>query len=155
MNPAEVEHILANCEFFKELDIDHIKKISGLCRKVTRETGEYLFQQNNFGEELFIIADGFVSLERSINLGHKKGNVVIESLGKGRVTGCWASLLDQPHHLMSSACCEKPTTVLVLNGSELRKMMLENTKLGFFILERFCFLLKDRIQAAYGAMERI
>jgi len=27
--------------------------------------------------------------------------------------------------------------------------------LGFRVLERLCFLLRDRIQGAYGAMERV
>ncbi len=35
------------------------------------------------------------------------------------------------------------------------EMMMDNSKLGFNILERLCFLLRDRLQAAYGAMEKI
>ncbi|MBL7174355.1 MAG: hypothetical protein ISS66_00895 [Desulfobacteraceae bacterium] len=45
--------------------------------------------------------------------------------------------------------------VLVIKGAVLRRMMLENRELGFNILERLCFLLRDRIQSAYGAMEKI
>jgi hypothetical protein len=33
--------------------------------------------------------------------------------------------------------------------------MEEDTQFGFFILERLCFLLRERIQAAYGAMDKI
>ena len=56
---------------------------------------------------------------------------------------------------MSSAVCRKPTTVLRIRGSELRRMMVSNPDLGFCLLERLCFLLRDRIQGAYGAMERL
>jgi hypothetical protein len=56
---------------------------------------------------------------------------------------------------MSSAICQKPTTVLAIKGSDLRRIMISNTKLGFNLMERLCFLLRDRIQAAYGAMEKI
>jgi hypothetical protein len=45
--------------------------------------------------------------------------------------------------------------VLVVQGAVLRRMMLENRELGFNVLERLCFLLRDRIQSAYGAMEKI
>jgi hypothetical protein len=45
--------------------------------------------------------------------------------------------------------------VLVIKGAVLRRMMIENRELGFNILERLCFLLRDRIQSAYGAMEKI
>ena len=94
-------------------------------------------------------------MERSIDLGNRKGNVVIEALGKGRILGCWSTLLGESHFLMSSATCQKPTKVAAIKGSDLRQMMIDNSKLGFNILERLCFLLRDRIQSAYGAMEKI
>jgi CRP/FNR family cyclic AMP-dependent transcriptional regulator len=79
----------------------------------------------------------------------------METLGKGRVLGCWSTLLDLPHILMSSAACQKPTTTLAIKGADLRKIMISNAALGFNIMERLSFLLRDRIQAAYGAMEKI
>jgi hypothetical protein len=33
--------------------------------------------------------------------------------------------------------------------------MLGNPALGFCILERLCFFLRDRITSVYGAMEKI
>ena len=56
---------------------------------------------------------------------------------------------------MASAACQKPTTVVAIRGSDLRQMMMDNSKLGFNVLERLCFLLRDRLQSAYGAMEKI
>jgi hypothetical protein len=34
-------------------------------------------------------------------------------------------------------------------------MMMGNKELGFQVLEKLCFLLRDRIQGALGAMEKI
>ncbi|MDM8526255.1 cyclic nucleotide-binding domain-containing protein [Desulfococcaceae bacterium HSG8] len=155
MEHSEVDHILKACEFFKGLGKDDIKKIAGLCEVKCYDAGECIFQQNDFGEHIYIISEGYIFLERSRNLGERKGVVVIDALGKGRFMGCWSTLLGEPHVLMSSAVCQKPTTVVVMKGSALREMMLSNTALGFSILERFCFLLRDRIQAAYGALEKI
>ena len=104
---------------------------------------------------LYIIAEGQVYLERSMDIGTRKGSVVIETLGKGRVLGCWSTMLNEPHILMSSAICQRSTTMLTVKGTELRDIMTQNTDLGFKILEKLCFLLRDRIQAAYGAMEKI
>jgi len=155
MNQEQIEAVLENCEFFRELEKEDIKQIAQFCHVVEYEAGEFIFEQGDFGEDLFVIAEGRVLLERLIDLGERKGSVVIDTLGKGRVTGCWACLLGESHNLMSSACCEKPTKALTLRGTELRKMILHNTTAGFHIMERFCFLLKDRIHAAYGALERI
>jgi hypothetical protein len=90
-----------------------------------------------------------------MDLGPRKGNAVIGVLGKGRAFGCWSTLLDEPHNLMSSAICQKATKVVVLRGKDLREVMLRDIELGFDVFEKLCFLLRDRIQGAFGAMERI
>jgi CRP-like cAMP-binding protein len=155
MQPSEIEQTLQSCEFFKGLGEEEIADIAGICRISTCDTGQHLFRQGDFGEHLYIIAEGQIYLERSRDLGTRKGSVVIETLGKGRVLGCWSTMLGEPHILMSSAVCQGPTTVLAVKGTELRNMMTDNTNFGFNIMEKLCFLLRDRIQAAYGAMERI
>jgi CRP-like cAMP-binding protein len=155
MDAEKIEHALEHCEFFERLDKNEIAAIAGLCQVNSYEAGEYLFQQGDYGEHLYVIVEGRAHLERSVDLGARKGNVVIEALGKGRVLGCWSTLLDTPHILLSSASCQKPTMALAIKGADLRKMMLSNTEVGFNIMERLCFLLRDRIQAAYGAMENI
>ena len=155
MKPNEIEHVLLGSKFFKGMARDDIRKIAGICEVAQFKQGEAIFSQGDFGEHLYIIADGHVSLERSVNLGARSGNVVIEILGKGRMLGCWSTLLNEPHVLMSSANCQKPSTLLVLEGQALREIMSQNVLMGFKLMERLCFLLRDRIQAAYGALEKI
>ena len=155
MNRSEIEFALESCEFFEGLAAAEISEIADLCKAAEYEGGELVFQQGDFGEHLYIIIRGRIYLERSIDLGSQKGSVTIETLGKGRVLGCWSTLLDMPHILLSSAVCQKPTTVLRIKGADLRRIMVNNTELGFNLMERLCFLLRDRIQAAYGAMEKI
>lgn len=155
MNASEIPSVLEGCEFFKGLEKNNIEKIASLCHMATYEAGENVFRQGDFGENLYIIAEGQVTLERAMDLGTRKGNVVIGMLGKGRVFGCWSTLINEPHNLMSSATCQKFTKAVVINGSDLREMMFNNIDLGFNILERLCFLLRDRIQGAFGAMEKI
>jgi len=155
MKPADMEHALGSCEFFKLLGKGEISEIAKLCQIIRYKSGEYVFQQGDYGEHLYVIAQGRIHLERSVDLGAQKGNVVIETLGKGRVLGCWSTLLNMPHILMSSAVCHKPTQILTIRGADLRRMMIGNTELGFNIMERLCYLLRDRLQAAYGAMEKI
>ena len=155
MNESDIETALAESEFFRKLDSEAIEKVAALCKIRTLEAGEFVFQQGDYGEHLYVIANGQVFLERSLDMGSRKANVVIETLGKGRVIGCWSTLLDDPHFLMTSASCQKPTQVVSMKGTELRELMKENHTVGFHVLERLCFLLKDRIQAAYGALEKI
>lgn len=155
MDRFEIRSALENSELFKGLEKESLEKIVSLCRVETYRPGEYVFRQGDFGEFIYIIVEGHVSLERSIDLGSRKGKAVIGMLGKGRAFGCWSTLLSASHSIMSSACCQKSTKLVVMNGTDLREMMLSNTELGFSLLEKICFLLRERIQGAYGAMERI
>jgi CRP-like cAMP-binding protein len=155
MQTKHHQESLKGSEFFKKMASEEIEKIAHICQAVTLNKGDYLFRQGEVGDHLYIITKGQIVLERDINIGTRKGKVIIETLGKGRVLGCWSTLLGEPHRLMSSAHCQRQADVLTLKGSELRHIMTTNPTLGFNLLERLCFLLRDRIQAAYGALEKI
>ena len=153
-NP-EIQATLQSCKFLKNISPEHLATISDFGSIDHFKAGEYIFRQGDFGEDLFIIVDGYVFLERAMDIGSHKGSVVIDALGKGRTLGCWSTLLAEPHILMSSASCQKDSIVVRLKGRKLRACMEEDTSFGFFMLERLCFLLRERIQAAYGAMDKI
>lgn len=155
MEPSNIAAALGKSDFFEGLDKDYIEKIAGLCQVRSHAVGEAVFSQGEPGEHLYVILNGLVFLERTIDLGSRKGRVTIETLGPGRVLGCWSTLLDESHVMMSTAICQEPTRILVLKGADLRRMMVENEVFGFSIMEKFCHLLLERMQAAYGALEKI
>ncbi|MGD9364254.1 MAG: cyclic nucleotide-binding domain-containing protein [Desulfobacteraceae bacterium] len=147
--------VLQNSRFFCNLADESIEKVAQMCQEVAFDTGESVFKQGDYGEHLYIIVEGQVHLERSMNMGNRKGRVLIDSLGKGRAFGCWSSLLGEAHVLMSTATCQRPTTLLKIKGRDLRQTMTQSITFGFDVMERLCLLLRDRIEAAYGAMDRI
>ncbi|GAB6905873.1 Cyclic nucleotide-binding domain protein [Desulfosarcina cetonica] len=155
MQTPDIHNTLTSSSFLENISPTHLETISAFCSIEKYKTGDYIFRQGDLGEDLFIIVEGYVFLERAMDVGRHKGSVVIDALGKGRTLGCWSSLLAEPHVLMSSADCQKDTTVVRLKGKALRKCMEEDTPFGFFMLERLSFLLRERIQAAYGAMDKI
>ena len=155
MNSLQIQKALEGCDFFRGLEKPHLQEIVDLGRLEEYEPGQYIYKQGESGEWMFLIAEGHVHLERSLDLGTKKGSVVIAMLGKGKVFGCWSTLLGKPHKYMSSASCPKRTRVIALKGSDLRAMMLRNSSMGFTVLENLCLTLRERIQGVYGAMERI
>jgi CRP-like cAMP-binding protein len=155
MDPIEIKDTLAACEFFKGLEQSEIKHIAAICRVNTYAKGDVVYRQGDFGEHLYIIAKGQVVLERSMDMGDREGRVVIATLGRGRVFGCWSTLLNEPHIMMLKTFCQTPATILVLKGADLRELMTRDTRFGFNVMERLCFLLRERIQSAYGAMEKI
>ena len=155
MDPSEITDVLENCELFRGLEKKEIEKIAALCHVEQYDAGDYILSQGDFGDKLFIIVEGHVFLERSIDLGTRKGNAIISLLGRGRALGCWSTLLGDAHTLMASAKCRRPTKVIAFKGLSLHEMMLSNSQLGFRVLQGLCLILRDRIQGAYGAMENI
>jgi CRP/FNR family cyclic AMP-dependent transcriptional regulator len=155
MKRADIEATLRKCLFFKDIEKNNVAKIATLCHTSEYKAGASIFQQGDLGEYLYVIIEGLVELERSVTLTDRKGKVVIDRLGRNRMLGCWSTLLNQPHILMSSAICQKPTKVIAFKGNDLRRLMEEKTDLGFYMCERLCFLLRDRIEHAYGALEKI
>jgi CRP-like cAMP-binding protein len=155
MDGSRIYRALESSEFFRGLDRKDLDKIAGLCRDETFQPGQVIFRQGDTGDRVYIIAEGQVTLERTVDLGTRKGYVVIGIIGKGRAFGCWSTLLGLSHSFLSSASSQKPTKAVLFNGTEIRALMLSNPALGFCILERLCFFLRDRLQSVYGAMERI
>ena len=155
MKRSEIIRLLESCEVFRGLQKDNLKEMAGLFSAESYAPGDHIFKQGDRGDRIYIVAKGNVFLERSLDLGIRKGTACVGMLTKGKVFGCWSTLLNEEHNLMSSALCRKATTVLSIKGSDLRKVMLRNNVLGFEILERFCLLLRDRLKGAYEAMEEI
>ncbi|MDJ0782825.1 MAG: cyclic nucleotide-binding domain-containing protein [Desulfosarcinaceae bacterium] len=154
MQTEEILTVLKNSKFFRNLEDDSLRQVATLCRAVSFDAGDWVFKQGDYGEHLYIIVEGHIHLERAMTMGAREGHVIIDTLGKGRTLGCWSALLGEPHILMSGAVCEKPSLLLKIKGNDLRRMMTERIDFGFDVMERLCFLLRDRIQAAYGAMDR-
>ena len=67
MELTDVEQTLAGCEIFKGLDPKEIRTIADICQIKSYEIGELVYQQGDFGENLYIIAEGQVVLERTIS----------------------------------------------------------------------------------------
>lgn len=155
MNTSEIQKAFQECDFFKGLEESLLWEIAGLGRLAAYEPGEYVYRQGELGEWIYILAEGHVYLERALDLGSRKGSVVVAMLGKGKVFGCWSTLLGESHKYMCSAACDKRTKAIAVKGSELRAMMLRNREIGFSVLENLCLTLRERIQGVYGAMERI
>ena len=63
METSQVEDALRNCEFFKSMDITRVSEISALGRVEVFEAGEDIFRQGDFGEKIYVIAEGHVYLD--------------------------------------------------------------------------------------------
>jgi CRP-like cAMP-binding protein len=155
MQTEAIRSILAASEFFKGLDPNQIADIAPICRPCRFDAGDTIYRQGGLGEEIFIIADGQVLLERAVSVGPRRGTVPVAFLGKGKIIGAWSTLLSETHLLMLSAVCQRPALLLAIRGADLRERMTRDIALGFRILEKLCLLLRDRVQVTLGALDNL
>ena len=118
-----------------------------------------IYEQGSIGMKLYILFKGYVALERRIDLGGvREANVTVFTLRERtnrRLMGAWCTLVGKQHVQMCSAVCEKPTQVISMRCSDLRKTMIKDSTMRIKILEKLILLLRDRIYSSYGAIETL
>jgi len=152
---SDITTILLGCDLFDALTRDEVAPLAGLCQVEHYEAGENVFTQGEEGTKMYIIDSGQVTLERTVDLGERTAIIPVTTLGRGRAFGCWSSLLDRPHKLMSAAVCNTPTEIISVEGAVLRHAFQSNLEAGYKVLERLALLLGDRLRGVYGAMEKL
>jgi len=152
---ADILSTLLKCELLVTLSEEEINPIVSLCHTEQYQAGETIFHQGDQGTKIYIIKEGQVSLEHAVDLENRKAQLIIAILGPGRALGSWLALLGESHRLMSSALCTRKTEVIAVEGPALREELKKNLPVGFKVMERLAYLLRDRLRGVYGAMEKL
>jgi CRP-like cAMP-binding protein len=159
MSDEEIIDILKMSDLFCELSDDELQSIAKLCRIEEFEAGDIIYQQDSIGTKLYILASGYVTLERMFDLGGtRKAKISVFSLTERenrRVMGSWYTLIGKQHVHMCSAICEKPTKIVSMRCSDLRNTMIQDSMIRIKILEQLVLLLRDRILSSYEAIETL
>ena len=159
MDIEKITEILRMCELFSELSDTELVSIANLGRVEKFEPGERIYEQGGIGTKLYILAQGRVTLERTVELGGGRiANVTVFALKEQtnrRLMGGWSTLVGEQHVQMCSAVCEKPTKVISMRCSDLRESIVKNSTIRIKILEKLILLLRDRIYSSYGAIETL
>lgn len=159
MGIEKITEILRMCELFSELSDNEMGSIAKLGRIEKFEPGEKIYEQGSIGTKLYILSQGRVTLERTVDLGgHRVANITVFALKEQknrRLMGGWSALVGEQHVQMCSAVCEKPTKVISMRCSDLRETIIKNSTIRIKILEKLILLLRDRIYSSYGAIETL
>lgn len=159
MGIEKITEILRMCELFSELSDTELGSIAKLGRIEKFEPGEKIYEQGSIGKKLYILSQGRVTLERTVDLGgHRVANITVFALKEQtnrRLLGGWSALVGKQHVQMCSAVCEKPTKVISMCCSDLRETIIKNSTIRIKILEKLILLLRDRIYSSYGAIETL
>ncbi len=137
-----LEPILAVHPFFKGLEPQYLKLITGCASNVRFDAGTYIFHEGEPASQFFLIREGKVALEIH---GAQRGPITIETIETGEVLG-W-SWLFPPYRWHFSGRAIEPTRAIALDGVCLRTKAEEDPRLGYELMKRVAQIMMERLQA--------
>ncbi len=137
-----LEPILAVHPFFKGLEPQYLKLITGCASNVRFDAGTYIFREGEPASQFFLIREGKVALEIH---GAQRGPITIETIETGEVLG-W-SWLFPPYRWHFSGRAIEPTRAIALDGVCLRTKAEEDPRLGYELMKRVAQIMMERLQA--------
>lgn len=137
-----LEPILAEHPFFKNLDPEILKVITGCATNVVFKAGEFIFREEGDAQEFYLIRKGQVALEI---YAPGRGPITLQTLHDGNILG-WSWLVP-PYQWHFDARAVEETRAIALNGRCLRTKCEECHELGYELMKRFAFVVTQRIEA--------
>lgn len=137
-----LERILSEHPFLKDLDEHHIKLLVGCASNVVFKAGEFIFREGDDADYFYIIRHGKAQIETFIP---QKGPLAIQTREAGEVMG-WSWLVP-PYKWHFDARAFELTRAIALDGKCLREKFEKDHDLGYEIMKRFALLIAQRLEA--------
>ena len=159
MDSKVIRETLRKCVLFSGLSDEELSPIVKLACVEEYKAGETIYEQGYFGTKLYCLSKGQVSLQRRSRLNDDtiatSTVYILRETAHRRIMGCWCTLVGEEHTQMCSAKCDKPSEVISMACSDLRKVFDKNPGIRTKILEKFVLILRDRLESSYAAMETL
>ncbi len=130
-------------DLFRGLNARQVQSFMKYSEEQELKAGEVIFHQGSPAQNLFILLEGEVTLGI-----RAKGEIDITAYSagkKGEVFGL--SCLIKPYRNNVTAICNKKTRVLSMNGEALRKLMKQNSRVGFEIMQKVAEIYYNRLNS--------
>jgi CRP/FNR family transcriptional regulator, cyclic AMP receptor protein len=140
MTPT-VDQILHSHGFVQGLSEAQIARLSSLATEVTFEEDEVILIEGQLSAAFYLVIAGSVAIE--LRTPHYV--ICVEALGSGKAFG-WSALLDHQDTLFQVRARER-TSVLCMNGADLKSLCRTDPELGIELLQRTLQLVAGRVKA--------
>jgi toluene monooxygenase system ferredoxin subunit len=134
---------------FQDISPVILEKIAAISHEEVRKQGETVFREGQTADKLHFLLKGSVALKVSIM--SKPDSVTVSFVSKPYECFGWSGLV-APHHFTASAYCDEDSSVLVVDGTELMKILSSNTEAGFKVMSRIAELVSDRLRNSRQAL---
>lgn len=137
-----LERMLAEHPFFKELEPQYLQLITGCATNVRFDSGQFVFHEGEEANAFYVIRQGAVAVEAFLA---GKGSVIVDTCTDGDVLG-WSWLIP-PYNWHLDARATELTRAIALDGKCLREKCEKDKTLGYELLKRFAKIMEQRLEA--------
>lgn len=144
----EVGH-LTKIPIFSKIDLSKLKLLAFTSERLTFDAGQDLFQQGDIGDAAYIIIDGEADV---LIESHEGGEIPVARLGKDKLIGEIAILIDVPRTATVRAVTQ--LTTLVISKELFLRMLQEFPEMGIEILRELAKRLEQttaKLRQAHAA----
>ncbi|HTP10493.1 MAG TPA: cyclic nucleotide-binding domain-containing protein [Anaerolineae bacterium] len=146
--------ILRRTDIFYDLSAAQLEMLASICEERIVKLGDIIFEENNQGDEMFVIARGAVEIlvDPSIVGGpgaKKRGSmpVTIATLRSGQTFGEIA-LVDQGLRTASARCAETETQLLAIQRGKFMKLCDTYPEMGYRVMRNIAADLAFKIRGS-------
>lgn len=133
-----VLQVVKGTPLFYELYDEEILKIVEKCRVLNLEPGDYIFKENDIGDEIFLILNGSAEV--------RKGDLTLAKLRKGDLFGEMVLLKDNVRK--ADIYVDNFSDVLVLSYDDIFGLYEHNNKIFSIIMLNLSRMLATRLNDA-------
>lgn len=128
--------------FVKGMTPEHCQTLAGLARRVSFAKGDIIFRENDDRHEFFLMLDGRVSLEMTV-----QGKPLrVHTLEGADEIGWSAVIMGRGKHFQARAL--EPVEALAFDGYTLLEKCRHDTAFGYKIMHRLLGVVSERLTAA-------
>ena len=125
----KIKELLRGIELFDGLGEDDLAEVAAICSHRQFNKGEFLIDQGNYGQELFIVSEGMVE----VIINEQNESRVVINLGSGQIIG-EMSLVDRGPRSAAVKAIHDPTYVQVIRHDDFHKLCQRNTYIGYRVM---------------------
>lgn len=153
----DLEQIVCEHRFFKDLPADFCKLVCGCAKNVRFKADEYLCREGDPADQFYLIRQGRVALEMA---APGRAPMQFQTVGENEVVG--VSWLVPPYRWSYDAKALEAVRALALDAKCLRGKCDMDHDLGYELMNRFVPVLVERLHATrlqmadvYGTKEPV
>jgi CRP/FNR family cyclic AMP-dependent transcriptional regulator len=136
---------LRPCELFAGLTDEELSEIAAITREQVYDAGAVICAEQEQADHLFILSKGCVQVDVRLHSPLEAGGeTTIEEVQPGRIFG-WSSLVKQ-RRFTASARAVEPSSVLVVDASELNAVFDRHPHLGFVVMKQLAEVIASRLR---------